>query len=142
MLACIESEAARRQITGTDHYFDNLNENIRKYFDPKNYYLDENGIAIFILYIQLLPMPQEYRFCGALPAFGDNLRYNFARLNGEPKYNGGDYMGHGTVPCLVYPSNNRLRPITIMPAIRPQIDRWCSPYFWLRAATRLMKYTP
>lgn len=80
MLACIESEAARRQITGTDHYFDNLNENIRKYFDPKNYYLDENGIAIFYPLYTIAPYASGIQvFVVPYQLFGDNLRYNFCQ---------------------------------------------------------------
>lgn len=43
----IVSEARRRQMAGLANYFDNLEENVMKYFDPANFYLTEEGLAIF-----------------------------------------------------------------------------------------------
>lgn len=78
MLDYIETEATRRQITGTAHYFDNLKENIKKYFDPKNYYLDENGIAIFYPLYTIAPYVEGIQvFVVPYKLFGNNLRYKF-----------------------------------------------------------------
>ncbi len=47
ILKTIEAEARRRQIAGKADYFENLSENLVKFYDEKNFFLTEEGIAIF-----------------------------------------------------------------------------------------------
>jgi hypothetical protein len=47
ILKTIQAEARHRQISGKADYFENLNENLVKFYDEKNFYLTESGIAIF-----------------------------------------------------------------------------------------------
>lgn len=47
IIKAVEAEAQRRKISGKVDYFDNLNENIVKFYDDKNFYLSENGVVVF-----------------------------------------------------------------------------------------------
>jgi len=77
ILKHIESEAKRRQITGRAHYFDNLEENLNKYFDPKNFYLTEEGLAIFYPLYTIAPYSDGIQvFVIPYRMFGDNIKYN------------------------------------------------------------------
>jgi hypothetical protein len=72
----IESEARRRQITGMAHYFDNLDDNIKKYFDPINYYLTGEGLAIFYPLYTIAPYSEGIQvFIIPYFVFGDKLRF-------------------------------------------------------------------
>lgn len=76
MLKYIESEAKRRQITGMANYFDDLSGNIKKYFDPKNYYLTDEGLAIFYPLYTIAPYSNGIQvFIIPYQIFGDKLRY-------------------------------------------------------------------
>jgi hypothetical protein len=78
MLQFIQGEAKRRKITGQADYFDNLTENLTKYFDEKNYYLTEKGIAIFYPLYTIAPYSNGIQvFVIPYPLFGDNLKYCF-----------------------------------------------------------------
>jgi hypothetical protein len=77
MLKYIASEARRRQITGMAHYFDNLDENLNKYFDSKNYYLTDEGLAIFYPLYTIAPYSEGIQvFIIPYQMFGDNLKYD------------------------------------------------------------------
>jgi hypothetical protein len=77
ILRYIEADARRRQITGMAHYFEGLNENLKKYFDEKNYYLTEEGIAIFYPLYSIGPYVEGIQvFIIPYQLFGDKLRYN------------------------------------------------------------------
>lgn len=77
MLKYIGAEARRRQITGMAHYFDNLEENLNKYFDPKNYYLTDEGLAIFYPLYTIAPYSEGIQsFIIPYHMFGNNLRYD------------------------------------------------------------------
>lgn len=79
MLKHIEAEATRRQITGMANYFEDLKINIKKFFDPNNYYLDENGIAIFYPLYTIAPYSEGIQvFIIPYKLFGDNIRYNLS----------------------------------------------------------------
>lgn len=72
----IESEAKRRQITGKAHYFDNLEENLRKHFDPNNFYLTDKGLAIFYPLYTISPYSDGIQvFIIPYPLLGSNLKY-------------------------------------------------------------------
>lgn len=72
----IESEARRRQITGTAHYFENMDENIKNHFDPKNFYLTDEGIAIFYPLYTIAPYSEGIQvFVIPYKVFGDKLKY-------------------------------------------------------------------
>lgn len=83
ILTYIETEAIRRQEEDDIMYFDDLSENIIKYYDEKNFYLTNKGVAIFYpLYtiapyatgIQIFEVPYEL--------FGDNIHlYNLGIEN-------------------------------------------------------------
>ncbi len=76
ILRLIESEARRRQITGAAQYFENLDENIEKYFDSKNYYLTDDGIAIFYPLYTIAPYSEGIQvFIIPYKIFGDKLKY-------------------------------------------------------------------
>ena len=77
MLKYLGAEERRRQITGMAHYFDDLEENLSKYFDPKNYYLTDEGLAIFYPLYTIAPYSEGIQsFIIPYQLFGDNLRYN------------------------------------------------------------------
>lgn len=76
ILRYIESDARRRQITGMAHYFEGLSENLHKYFDEKNFYLTEEGIAIFYPLYTIAPYVEGIQvFIIPYQLFGDKLRY-------------------------------------------------------------------
>lgn len=76
ILKYIESEARRRQITGMAHYFENVGENVKKYFDPKNFYLTEEGLAIFYPLYTIAPYSEGIQvFIIPYFVFGDKLKY-------------------------------------------------------------------
>ncbi len=76
MLKYITSDARRRQITGMANYFDGLEENLNKYFDEKNFYLTEEGLAIFYPLYTIAPYSDGIQvFIIPYPLFGDKLRY-------------------------------------------------------------------
>ena len=45
--ALLEEEVLRQISPQEDTYFDDVSGNVKKYYDPKNYYLTEEGLAIF-----------------------------------------------------------------------------------------------
>ncbi len=47
ILNTIKKEAARRMDSGNVSYFEDLDSNIEKYFNPNNFYLDKIGVNIF-----------------------------------------------------------------------------------------------
>lgn len=72
----IESETRRRQISGMVHYFENLDENIKKYFDPANYYLTDEGLAVFYPLYTIAPYSEGIQvFIIPYFLFGDKLKY-------------------------------------------------------------------
>ena len=76
ILKYIESEARRRQITGMANFFDNLHENIRKYYDEKNFYLTEEGLAVYYPLYTIAPYSEGIQvFIIPYQVFGDNLKY-------------------------------------------------------------------
>lgn len=76
LLKYIGSEARRRQITGMAHYFENLDENIKKYFDHANYYLTTEGLAIFYPLYTIAPYSEGIQvFIIPYFVFGDKLKY-------------------------------------------------------------------
>ncbi|MCX7772019.1 MAG: DUF3298 and DUF4163 domain-containing protein [Clostridia bacterium] len=76
MLRYIESEARRRQITGMATYFDGLHENLKKYFDAQNYYLTEEGLAIFYPLYTIAPYVDGIQvFIIPYLIFGDKIKY-------------------------------------------------------------------
>jgi len=78
ILEFIEAEARRRKIRGKADYFDNLRGNIAKHFDEKNYYLTEEGIAIFYPLYTIAPYASGIQvFVVPYPLFGNNLKCKF-----------------------------------------------------------------
>ena len=78
ILRYIESEAKRRLITGLSTYFDDLTGNLKKHFDDKNFYLTEEGLAIFYPLYTIAPYSEGIQvFIIPYPLFGDKLKYNF-----------------------------------------------------------------
>ncbi|MGI6084249.1 MAG: DUF3298 domain-containing protein [Acetivibrionales bacterium] len=76
LIKYIGAEARRRQITGMAHYFDNLNENLNKYFESKNFYLTDEGLAIFYPLYTIAPYSEGIQvFIIPYQMFGDNLKY-------------------------------------------------------------------
>ena len=76
ILKYAESEARRRQITGAAHYFDGLEENLAKFFDEKNFYLTEEGLAVFYPLYTIAPYSEGIQvFIVPYQQFGDNLKY-------------------------------------------------------------------
>jgi len=76
ILKYISSEARRRQAAGMANYFDNLDENIKKYFDPNNYYLTEEGLAIFYPLYTIAPYSDGIQvFIIPYFVFGGKMRY-------------------------------------------------------------------
>jgi hypothetical protein len=76
ILKYIESDARRRQITGMSSYFEGLGENLNKYYDDKNFYLTEEGLAIFYPMYTIAPYADGIQvFIVPFPFFGDKLKY-------------------------------------------------------------------
>lgn len=76
ILNYIKADAHRRQITGMANYFENLDENLNKYFDENNYYLTEEGLAIFYPLYTIAPYSDGIQvFIIPYPLFGDKLKY-------------------------------------------------------------------
>lgn len=76
ILRYIESDARRRQITGMASYFEGLGENLRKYYDETNFYLTEEGLAIFYPLYTIAPYADGIQvFIIPFAFFGDKLKY-------------------------------------------------------------------
>ncbi len=76
LLEYIESEAKRRQMAGMAHYFENLEENLKKYFDPANFYLTTEGLAVFYPLYTIAPYSEGIQvFIIPYFLFGDKLKY-------------------------------------------------------------------
>lgn len=76
ILRYIEGAARRRQITGMANYFEGLNENLKRYFDEKNFYLTEEGLAIFYPLYTISPYSDGIQvFIIPYPIFDDKLNY-------------------------------------------------------------------
>jgi hypothetical protein len=76
ILNYVLAEARRRQVAGVADYFENLEENINKYFDEKNFYLTEEGLAVFYPLYTIAPYAVGIQvFIIPYPFFGDKLRY-------------------------------------------------------------------
>lgn len=72
----VEADARRRQITGMASYFEGLAENLKKYFDENNFYLTEEGIAIFYPLYTIAPYVAGIQvFIIPYQLFGDKLKY-------------------------------------------------------------------
>ncbi|MHB1153167.1 MAG: DUF3298 and DUF4163 domain-containing protein [Eubacteriales bacterium] len=77
ILLYITEEAKHRQITETTNYFDDLDENIIKYFNQNNYYLTDEGLAVFYPLYTIAPYSEGIQvFVIPYSIFGDKLRYN------------------------------------------------------------------
>lgn len=80
ILKHVEAEARRRQITGMATYFENMEENIRKYFDEANFYLTEEGLAVFYPLYSISPYADGIQvFIIPYLFFGENIRYDLGR---------------------------------------------------------------
>ncbi len=76
ILKYMESDARRRQITGAAHYFDGLDENLNKYYDENNFYLTEEGLAVFYPLYTIAPHSDGIQvFTIPFPFFGEKLKY-------------------------------------------------------------------
>lgn len=76
ILQTIENEARRRQITGRVSYFDELSENLIKFFDEQNYYLTEEGLAVFYPLYTIAPYVAGIQvFIVPYILFGSNLKF-------------------------------------------------------------------
>jgi hypothetical protein len=76
ILQYVESDARRRQISGMSHYFEGLSENLKKYYDEKNFYLTEEGLAVFYPLYTIAPYSEGIQvFIVPYQYFGDNLKY-------------------------------------------------------------------
>jgi hypothetical protein len=77
----IEVEALRRQSSGEVQYFDGLAENIRKYFDEKNFYLSCQGLNVFYPLYSIAPYYVGIQvFTVPYSMFGNNLVYPLVTL--------------------------------------------------------------
>jgi len=75
IIRTIENEALRRQETGQVPYLDDLEENIVKFFDEKNFYLSEIGVVIFYPLYTIAPYVAGIQtFTVPWILFGNNLR--------------------------------------------------------------------
>lgn len=75
IIRAIEGDARHRQSTGQVQYFDNLSENIAKYYDDGNYYVSENGIVIFYPLYTIAPYAAGIQtFTIPWVLFGGHLR--------------------------------------------------------------------
>lgn len=76
ILRYVESDARRRQITGMANYFEGLSENLKKFFEETNYYLTEEGLAVFYPLYTIAPYSEGIQvFIVPYQLFGDNLKY-------------------------------------------------------------------
>lgn len=76
ILKTVEAEAKRRQITGKADYFENLSENLVKFYDEKNFYLTESGFAIFYPLYTIAPYAVGIQvFIIPYLLFGNNLKF-------------------------------------------------------------------
>lgn len=77
----IDAEALRRQTSGEAQYFDGLTENIRKYFDEKNFYLSCQGLEVFYPLYSIAPYYVGIQvFTVPWGMFGNNLSYPLIAL--------------------------------------------------------------
>ncbi len=68
-------QASERQKNGEVMYFENLLQNIIKYFDEKNYYLTNEGIAVFYPLYSIAPYVAGIQtFVVGYEKFGDGFR--------------------------------------------------------------------
>lgn len=75
ILKTIEAEARRRQISGKADYFEDLPQNLVKFYDEKNFYLTEGGIAIFYPLYTIAPYAVGIQvFIIPYLLFGNNLK--------------------------------------------------------------------
>lgn len=75
IIKTIQTEARRRQISGQVQYFDNLDANIIKFYDDKNYYLTEGGVAIFFPLYTIAPYAVGIQvFTVPSLLFGNNIK--------------------------------------------------------------------
>lgn len=74
--AYIAQEAHRREASGEGYFFDNLDQNLVQYFDPANFYLTPEGLAIFYPLYTISPYVGGINvFEVPYGLFGNNLRY-------------------------------------------------------------------
>ncbi len=74
--AAVTAEAHRREAAGEGYYFDNLDQNLAQYFDPANFYLTSEGLAIFYPLYTISPYAGGINvFEVPYGLFGNNLRY-------------------------------------------------------------------
>ncbi len=55
ILPVVYAQALARQESGEDFYFDDLRKNLKKYFDPEQFYLTPEGLAVFYQQITISP---------------------------------------------------------------------------------------
>lgn len=81
ILRYVEAEALRRQASGEAQYFEGLEENIRKYFDEKNYYLTCQGLVVYYPLYSIAPYYVGIQeFTVPYGMFGNNLAYPLIAL--------------------------------------------------------------
>lgn len=72
----VTAEAHRREASGEGYFFDNLDQNLAQYFDPANFYLTPEGLAIFYPLYTISPYAGGINvFEVPWGLFGNNLRY-------------------------------------------------------------------
>lgn len=71
----ITKQAKEKENEG-EYFFDDLEENLIKYFDPRNFYLSEDGLSIYYPLYTIAPyVAGIIVFTIPYSMFGDNLRY-------------------------------------------------------------------
>ncbi|NLU52519.1 MAG: DUF3298 and DUF4163 domain-containing protein [Clostridiaceae bacterium] len=76
ILRYVEADAKRKMIMGKGNFFDDLEKNLAKYFDEKNFYLTEEGLAIFYPLYTIAPYSDGIHvFIIPYPLFGEHLKY-------------------------------------------------------------------
>lgn len=81
ILQVVEHEAHRRQTSGEVDYFEDLDENLREYFDEDNYYLTYSGLAVFYPLYTIGPYAIGIQvFVVPYGVFGGNLVYPLLSL--------------------------------------------------------------
>lgn len=58
ILSAAEAEALRRERAGISRYRESLRRDLRRRFNPRNYYLTEEGLAIFYPMYAIAPAPE------------------------------------------------------------------------------------
>lgn len=81
ILKYVSVEAARRQASGEASYFEGLEQNIRKYFDEKNFFLSCQGLNVFYPLYSIAPYYVGIQvFTVPYAMFGNNLVIPLAAL--------------------------------------------------------------